>query len=534
MNTPHWCHALCIIGSLLAFTACSRTAPIDEARSQNILLVSNGPEPSSLDPHLCSGKAEGLIIAALWEPLTAWNEAGTEIIPAAAASWDISADRLTYTFHLRPDTKWSNGDLLTAHDWVRSFQRWLTPNLGANLGYLADSIVGVKDYRTGKNPDPAAMGFRAIDDDTFEIELSHPKASFLIDISFFPWLPIHLPSLEAAGDPTSPNTDFIRPGILVTNGPFILTDWKFDQFVEVKRNPHFRETAPLQGIRFMAMDNAVTQERAYRNGQLHVTKSIPASKIAGYQESSNPALVTYQIAGTDFLWLNTQKPPFDDVRVRQAFSLALDRKQLMKAVMLDSSSSAYSFASAVPGGYQPKNILSESAELARERLAAAGYPGGEGLPSIELLYTSGDNNQLQAMQQMWQTNLGVRVELLNQEWKVFLDSVANLHYQIASGGWAPLSAEPSDMLNLLESDATSNYSGWADPAYDTLVQKVARTQDADARNEPYHQMDAIIRDQIPLIPVSYLTTDRLIHPTVEGWPANLVEGMVWTRVGFTD
>lgn len=520
---------------LLSVIGCSRTTPADEARAENILLISNGAEPSSIDPHLCAGKSEGLIIASLWEPLTAWNESGTEIIPAAAASWEISPDGRTYTFHLRPESRWSNGDPVTSQDWVRSFQRWLTPSLGAPLAFFADSIVGVADFRAGRNSDPNSMGIRAPDDHTLVIEHLHPKVSFLVDISFFPWLPVHGPSLEAAGDPTSPTTQFTRPGELVTNGPFMLTDWKHDQYLRVDRNPHFRENPRLQGVKFLAMSDPSVQERAFRSGQLHITKEVPPTKIPVYLENNVPAFTSYQIAGTQFLSFNTQKPPLDNVKVRQALSLALDRQSLTAVVNRDGSKPAYSMASGFPGGFQPRNQIRESADEARKLLAEAGYPEGKGLPKIEFLYSGGQSAQgPQAIQQIWNAELGVEVELRNEEWKVFLDTTQNNQHQISFGGWLPLSPEPNDVYYPLLAGNPVNLSNWEHPEFNELSRMAGQTMDRSDRYEIYHKMDAIIRDEMPLAPLNYPVTSRLIHPSVSGWPANMAEGMVWTRIGFTD
>ena len=522
---------------LLALTVgCSRTTPVETARAENKLLITVGPEPSSLDPHRSTGAPESFIMSSLWEALIDWNETATGFVPAAAERWTISGDGRTYTFHLRPDAKWSNGEPVTARDWVRSLQRWLTPSIAAELANFGDPIVGVYPFRTGQTTDPFTLGIRAIDTHTLEFELIEPDVLFLDRLCNYPWYPVHEPSVEAAGGFFSMMSDFIRPGKLVSNGPYRMTAWKFGQYVEVSRNSHYHSDTRLDSIRFLAFDSLDTTERAFRSGQLHITAGVPSAKVDVYRDAADPAYVVYPRVGTRFLSLNTTRPPFDDARVRRAFSLALDRQKIVDVVLRSGGTPAFSFIKAVPGGHQPTALVSESIAAARQLLAAAGYPNGEGFPPTEYLYNTLDRNRqmAEALQQMWASALGVRVTLRNEEWKVFLDTRRQFDYHIARSGWLPFSPEPAELYELQTTNSPSNETGWSHPRYDETMNASRREMDPTRRFELYHQLDQILRDEMPVIPVGHYARGRLVDPSITGWPRNHLEALVWTRLGFAD
>lgn len=514
--------------------SCSRIDPTEEARANDLLLITVGSEPSTLDPHRCTGSPESFIMSALWEPLIEWNESATGFVPGAAASWEISPDGRTYTFHLRPDAKWSNGEPVTAQDWHQSLIRWITPSLAAELGNFADPIVGAYAFRNGKSADATSVGIRAIDPHTLEIELTEPDVMFLDRLTSYPWFPVHRPSIEAAGGFYNPTADFLRPGVLVSNGPFTMTEWKFGQYVEVGRNPHYHSAVKLTGIRFLAMDNHDTSERAFRSGQLHITDGLPASKVDVYREANNPALLVYPRVGTRFLSLNTTRAPFDDARVRRAFALTINRQQMVEVVLRTGGRPAYSFVGPIEGKYEPTLQIEESIDEARQLLAEAGYPNGEGFPPVEYLYNTLDRNRqvAEALQQMWKSALNVDVTLRNEEWKVFLDTRNQLDYQISRSGWLPFSPEPAELYELNSGWSDSNETGWSDPEYDRVLNVARREMDTTKRYALYHRLDEILLRDQPTIPFAYYARTRLVHPAVNGWPANHMEGIVWTRVAF--
>ncbi|GAB5559769.1 MAG: ABC transporter substrate-binding protein [Synoicihabitans sp.] len=516
------------------FTACNRTSPVDQARAENTLLITVGTEPSSLDPHRSTGAPESNIMSALWEGLIKWSEDATGFEPAAAESWELSADDRTYTFHLRPDAKWSNGEAVTARDWVRSFQRFLTPSLGAELGNFADPIVGAKDYRLGQEKDFTKVGIREINTLTLEIELAEPDAMFLDRLPNYPWYPVHETTVTESGDFYDPLNNFLVPGKLVSNGAFMLTQWRHDQFVEVTANPHFYRPARLSKVRFLAMGNLDTEERAFRSGQLHITSGIPASKIAVYAAENNPALHQYRRVGSRYMAFNTARAPFDDPRVRRAFAMALNRQQITEFVLRTGGSPAYAFVGNVPTRHEPSVKVTEDIKIARALLAEAGYPDGEGLPAVEYLYNSNDRNRqvAEAVQQMWRSNLGVAVELRNEEWKVFLDSRRQGDFQISRAGWLPFSPEPAELYELISTPSPSNETNWSNPEYDRLIEIARREMNAEKRRELYHQLDQILLAEMPIIPIGHYSISLLVDPSVEGWTTNALSAYDWEKIGF--
>ncbi len=526
-----------VAGALLLasalFTGCARTDPIDTARAQNQMLMGIGGEPSSLDPHRNTGSSESQIISALWEPLVDWNEDASEVVPAAAASWEISPDGRIYTFHLDPRDRWSNGEPVTASQWVESLRRFVTPSLAAELAAKAYPIQGVEYYFLGRSTDPSTLGFAAPDEHTLVIALAEPSAGFLGKLTAYPWLPVHFPSLREHGDPYSLSTNFTKPGELVSNGPYQLTAWRTNQYVEVQRNPHYPRSVRADSIRFFAIESLDTEERAYRTGQLHITNGVPSHKIAAYREAGDPALRVTPRVATYYVSFNHTRPPFDDVRVRQAFARAIDRQQLTESVLRTGAPPSYAFVGPVPG-HSPGASLTESVAEARALLAAAGYPDGAGFPPVEYLYNTNERNQqtAEALQQMWKAALGVDVTLVNQEWKVYLDSRQQKDFDLARAAWLPWTPEPIELYELLLSTAGTNNSGWAHPRYDALYEQALHTVDPAAREALYHQLDAILLAEMPVIPYAYHASTRLVHPSIDNWRQNILETTPWRLVGF--
>lgn len=534
MRSPRRLILTCLLISL-ALAGCKPAGTqAERARADDMLLMSAGPEPPTLDPHLNTGAAAAFIINALWEPLVEWNDDATGVVPAAAARWDISADGRTYTFHLRPEARWSNGDPVTAHEWVRSLQRWLTPSFGAELANQADPILGATDFRLGRTTDWNTVGIRAPDDHTLVIELTEPYPGFVDWLCSYPWVPVHLSSLAETGAIDDPLNPFLKPGRLITNGAFVLTEWRHDQYVEVERNPHFHDPARLRAIRFYAMDNLDTMERAFRGGQLHLTDGVPPAKIIAYQEAQDPVLSIKPRVGLQYFSFNTRQPPFDDPRVRRALSLALDRAQLTDAVLRNGSPPAYSVIKPLAGVYEPTIALRESVDEARALLAEAGYPDGQGFPTVEYLFNSSDLNRTvaEALQQMWRTALNIDIKPRNEDWKVFLDTRHRGDYQIARSGWLPFTTQPAELYALMSTPSPSNETGWSNAEYDRLLEQAMHTLDPAERRACFAAMDVILRDEMPVIPMAYYSRARLIDPAIDGWPRNPLEAFVWQDIGF--
>jgi oligopeptide transport system substrate-binding protein len=264
----------------------------------------------------------------------------------------------------------------------------------------------------------------------------------------------------------------------------------------------------------------------FRVGQLHYTQVLPLDKIPVYRAMENSPYVNAPYLGTYFYLLNINKPPLDDVRVRQALSLAVDRELLNNTVLHGSNVPAYSITPPGTLGYQPPTVFGHDVERARQLLAEAGYPDGEGWPGLELTYNTSESHLkiAVALQQMWQDALNVHVSLGNQEWKVYLDSVDQMNFQIARRGWIGDYVDPNNFLDLFLCGGGNNNTGFCDPRYDELIQRQApRAKSREERYAIFSEAEARLMEQMPIIPIYTYTSNHLIHPSVQGMPSNLMD-----------
>lgn len=504
-----------------------------------ILHFSVGTEIQDIDPHVVTGVPEHKVILALSEGLVAEDPRDLSPVPGVAESWDISPDGRVYTFHLRREARWSNGDPVTAHDFLGSFQRILTPSLGAEYAYmLYNYVAGAKDYFDGKITDFNQVGFAALDDRTLQIRLDHPTPYFLSAMTHYAWFPVHLPTVRKFDALTRRGTRWTRPDNFVGNGPFVLTEWRANQVMKVRRSPTYwdRDTVKLDEIHFYPVENLDTEERMFRTGQLHVTNDLPTSKIDVYRRENPEVLKIDPYLGLYFYRLNVTRRPFDDVRVRRALALAIDRESLIQNVIRGGQQPAY--AVSYPGNqdYTPRARLSGSIEEAQRLLAEAGYPEGKNFPRVELMYNTHQNHRLiaEAIQQMWRKNLGIEISLTNQEWKVYLDAQQSLNYDIVRAGWIADYVDPHVFLDLWSSDSGNNDTGWKNPEYDRLLAAALRANSTEERYEIYQKMDQMLVDELPIIPIYYYTRIRLISPKVLNYFPTLLDSHPWKYVDLAE
>ena len=306
-----------------------------------------------------------------------------------------------------------------------------------------------------------------------------------------------------------------------------LTEWRPNARIVLKPNQHHpdHDKVWLRSVSYYPIEDLYSEERAYRAGQLHATTSLPSAKVAAYADKHDPDLQITPRLGVNFFIFNTQKPPFNDPRVRRAFSAAIDRVALAKAAYQGGYTPALTISQPGMGGYQPTAQITAGPDEARALLTEAGYPGGKGFPPIIYLYNTLDRNRTVAeiMQQMWRHELGVNVELVNQEWKVFLDTRHRSDYSIARSGWNPFANEPTDYFELFITGGSNNETGCSNPRFDALYQKSLQTFDVSARHRLYHEMDEILRDESPGAPLVHNSTVRLVHHAVRNWPNNVMD-----------
>ncbi len=511
---------------LVAGSCARRQTPVESATRAQTLLLGNGAEPGDLDPQVVTAYTDQNILLALFEGLTAVDERTSQAVPAAALAWDVSADGLAWTFHLRDGLRWSNGEPLTADDFVRSWRRMLSPALAAEYANLLYPIRNAQAFNRGSLSDAGALGVSAPDPRTVRIELGQPVPYLPLLVAQPPWFPVNPRVLERFGASSSRGTAWTRPGNLVGNGPFTLVQWTPNARIVVARNPVYWNAGAvtLRQIVFFPSENADSEERDFRAGQLHITFAVPLARIGAYRRDAPGELRVDPFLQTFFLRFNATRAPFGDPRVRRALSLAIDRDTLSRRVLSGGYPPAHSFTPPDCGGYTARARVELDIEQARRLLAEAGYPGGRGLPPFEVQARNDDVQPpvLEALQEMWQKQLGVRASLVTLEQKTWLQNQQTLNYAVSTSGWAGDFLDPVTFLDLFVSGGGNNWTGWADTAYDGLIEEASRTRDPGARLEVFQRAEALLLEKGPVAPLYFGAHAYLIQPSVAGWTPALL------------
>ncbi len=466
------------------------------------LVFINGAEPETLDPALITGQPEGRIVNAIFEGLLRFDPHG-QSVSGVASSWEISPDRKTYTFHLRPEARWSDGKKVTAHDFVASWQRTLDPVTTSAYSYQLFSIAGAEDFASGKTRDFSKVGVKALDDSTLIVTLRQPTTYFL-DLCAFPTLyPVRTDLIAKYGD------DWVKPGRLVGNGSYLLEAWRVNDSVKLQKNPLYWDAAHVQlgSVDVLPISQANVAYNFYAAGQadLIMDKGLaPPSLLDALK--TRPDFHAAPFLGSYFLRFNCSKPPFNDPRVRKAFSMAIDRKRITTKITRAGESTALSFVPPGIPGYAAPEEPPENAQEARRLLAEAGFPGGKGFPLTTYLYSEGELNEGVAieLQSMWQEQLGVTVQLARQEWKVYLNSLGSLDYGIARSSWVGDYPDPNTFLDLFLSGSGNNRTGWGNASYDRLIGEAAAESDPAKRFEILRKAEGLlVRDEAPIAPLFF-------------------------------
>ncbi len=495
--------------------------PTDRGVREGVLIINNGAEVPDLDPHTVTGVPEFHVMDALFAGLVDQDPDNREILPALAERWTISEDRQTYTFHLRSGLKWSDGVPLTASDFVRSYERTLNPLLAGDYAYLFLILEEAAAYNAGTETDFGTVGVSALDDRTLQIRLAHPVPYFLSLLTYPCWRPLPMHVVEAHDGVRRRGARWTREGNLVSSGPFVMTRWEPNRVLVVERNKSYwdAETVRLKAIHFFPVESLDTEERMFRSGQLHITNTVPLTKLQGYREQPNSPLRIDPQLGTYFYRFNVTRPPFDDARVRRALSLAIDREAIVQRITQADQAVAGSFSPPGAGGFEPAVRVDFDLDEARKLLAEAGYPGGVGFPVVEILYNTSESHRTiaEALQQMWKVGLGIDLQLYNQEWKVFLDTLDNKDYALARSGWVAVYDDANQFLEIFTSGNPNNRTGWSSMAYDELHAASLREGDPTKRLAILQQLDTMLMEDAVVAPIYHYTNSYLIDPRVRGW-----------------
>ncbi|MFM8441428.1 MAG: peptide ABC transporter substrate-binding protein [Acidobacteriota bacterium] len=532
-----------VVTSISCSTARSRYFGYTNPPQENILRYVSGPEPESLDPQIPTGQPETRILLSLYDGLVDYHPETMEPIPALAKSWDLSEDGRTYTFHLRSGARFSNGEPITAEDFVYTFTRGLSPELASQNASFGYYIENAEEYNSGSKP-ASSLGLRAIDDLTLEIRLKQPTP-FFVGLLCHPFFRvIHKETVEKFG------REWVRSENIVTSGAFNLLEHRpYDRLVVVK-NPLYwdAEMVRLDRIEFYPLEDTNTMMNLYRSGQIdafynHVPPASWNAEVRAFEDEylDFPELVV------DYYTFNTLKAPMNDLRVRRAFSLAIDREAMSKFRRTTQPLAEFS-----PKGIFPdydavrESVFSEERtsrgisedewtrrkfdpEAARRMLGEAGYPvikttDGFSCPTfpvdqVEFLYNTAESNRVNAeyVQAQWKQNLGITVPLRNQEFKAFLQSRTNLDYSgIARGGWAGDYLDPLAFLKILYGKDNESATGWSNSEFDNLLDRANEERNPEARFALLARAEFLMLLDQPVLPVQTAATNWMKKPFVKG------------------
>ncbi len=504
----------------LVLGSCQKESQVDLATREGILLVGNASEPKGLDPHIVTGVLESNILRALFEGLiTSDPDSDTATPGGAAIEVTPDATATVWTAKLRPNGRWSDGVPVTAQDFAFSYERLLTPELGAKYAEMLYFLKGAEDFNKGTTKDFSTVGVEVLDDETLRLTLRGPTPYFREILKHYTWTAVPRHVVLKFGKIGQRGNPWTRPENIVGNGPYQLKSWRRTDHIEVERNPFYWNAAnvTLNGVRFLPVTNLYTEARMFRDGQLHMTFSA-TSEVVDLMKKEKPASLRQEpYVGTAFFRYNTTRKPLDDVRVRQALSFAVDRQALCDTVFRGYKP-AYAMTPPM-GNYDPPHIAGFDKEKAKRLLAAAGYPGGKGFPRLKVLLASKETaaTLAQAVQAMWRETLGVDVEIENKEWNAYLVAMQDLDYDIANSGWIGDYLDPLTFLEMWTPGNGNNLTGWDSPAFVTLLQKSFQETDAARRFELLHQAESILVEESPVLLIAWQSRNYLIHPSVQGW-----------------
>ncbi|PIR20740.1 MAG: ABC transporter substrate-binding protein [Deltaproteobacteria bacterium CG11_big_fil_rev_8_21_14_0_20_47_16] len=488
------------------------------------LNIHSGSEPETIDPGMASGNVEHRVLTSMFEGLTIYHPQKMTAVPGIAERWTVSPDGKTYTFFLRNNAQWSDGTPIAAQDFVYSYERMLNPNTGAHFAHHLFILKGAQDYNAGKTKDFQTVGVKARDPHTLVLTLNHPAPYFLYMTSHYPFFPVPQQAIAKH------DNRWTRPENIVVSGPFMLKEWVPQKTITVVKNHRYWNASAIKasGINFLPIEDNETALKMFEGGQLDVLWNLPVSKAPALRSHpdyrSAPQLSSY------YYWLNTQDPKLKDVRVRTALALAIDRKTLTEKYLhgLHSPSGNYS----VPGipGYTPLSGFTFDPVKAKALLKEAGVDPAS--LQIEILYNTMDLHKsiAEVIQQMWRQNLGVNATLHNEEWKSYLKDMQQKNFMICRAAWGGDFPDAMTFLENMTSASPQNYSNWSSAKYDALINQAQNESNVAKRNQQLHDAEAVLIEEVPLVPIMQQNKDFMIKPYVKGYYSNSLDVHPWQFV----
>jgi oligopeptide transport system substrate-binding protein len=582
-----WFAYAVLLGLVLATVWAARV----ESEAPADFTFANNTEVKSLDPTLVTGQPEGRILVGLFEGLVNLDPKTLQPVPGIAQSWDLSDDRLTYTFHIRPEAKWSDGSAITAHDVAWSLQRFLDPQTAAQYSYQGWYIKNAERYSTKKfgvgdrvevelrerpsgarpfargqllhgklvnkeplNPndedgpqiytveidgkkrrfssaddlpkgvEPCAqvvldfseVGVKALDDATLQITLTSPTPYFTSLLAFYPLYPVQPKCVETYGSPM-----WTKPEHIVTSGPFNLHSRRIRDRIRLKRSDTYwdRENVACDTIDALAVESNTTAFNLYLTGKVDWITSIPPSIVPILLAEKRPDFQPVPELTVYFYRLNTRKPPLNDKRVRQALAMSVDKHAIVNTITRAGELPAECFVPPGLPGYVSPIGLPYDPGKAKQLLAEAGYDDPGKLPPIPILYNTDEGHQsiAELIQDQWKRSLGIRVTPQNQPWGAYLAAQRTGDYTVSRAGWGGDYLDPNTFLDLFVTDGANNETGWSNAEYDRLIAEAAKEFDETKRLELFRQAEAILLDEVPIIPIYFRVSKNMVRPYVGGF-----------------
>ena len=482
-------------------------------------------EPESLDPQKSRSVQAADVLRDIGEGLVSYDAAG-EMVPATAESWEISADGLTYTFRIRPEARWSNGDPVTAADFVFGLQRLVDPATAAFYAAELGNVVNASDIVSGKL-EPGELGVTATDERTLVISLVRPTPYLLSLLTHPSTFPVHRGSVENHGEA------FARAGNLLSNGAYVLVDWEPGAIIELHRNPHYWNDAgtSIDVVRHHVVTQEVAEFNRYRAGELHVTSTVPPDNFDRIRAEYPDELHIAPTLGVYYYGFNMTGPPFaDNPELRQALSMAIDREVLVEAIIGRGEAPAYSWVPPGVDNYEPVRLpyadlsQEERNAIAQSLYRKAGY-GKDNQLRFELRYNTSDTQQriALAVQAMWRNVLGAEAQTVNVEFQVLLDQMREREVtEVFRSSWFGDYNDANTFLAIMQSDSPANMPGYSNPEYDELMRSAGEQLDLDRRRLYLEEAERVLLADHVVIPLYFYVSKHLVKPEVEGWQDNIL------------
>ncbi len=509
LRSMKWIPILLLLFVLSGIAACSGSE--DGGASTSVLNRGINSEPESLDAHKARSLQAADVLRDLGEGLLSFTATG-ELTAGAAESWDVSDDLLTYTFHIRPNAKWSNGDSLTAAHFVFAVNRLVDP---ATAAFYAQFLEDISELT-------------ALDEHTLQIKLARPTPYLLSLLTHPATFPMHPGEIETHGD------GFARPGILVSNGAYALTGWVPGSLLTLKRNEHYWNSAKtaIEEVRYHVQSQETAEYARYRAGELDVTSTVPTDNFAQVRNDAGDELHVAPMLNIYYYGYNLTKPPFkDNPELRQALSMAIDRELIVEKVTGRGETPAYSWVPPGVNNYEP-TLLSyaeltqeERNQLAQTLYAEAGYGPDKPL-QLELRYNMGDTHRkiALAVQSMWRDVLGFEVVLINEEFQVLLANIRDKEItQVFRSSWIGDYNDAHTFLNILQSQNAANDPAYSSAEYDELLKSAAQQVDPSRRRLYMEEAERVMLADHPAIPIYFYVSKHLVKPHVAGWGDNVLD-----------